>query len=326
MQQPCWLFAPSLMIIFYSRARSTFTSKKISMSVILITGTSTGIGYSTAITLAQKKHSVYATMRNPAQSPKLKQFAEANGLPIEIVAMDVLSTESVDKAVKFVLEQEGHIDVLINNAGIHTWGAVEEISMETFEAEMNTNYFGSLRCIKAVVPSMRKRRSGLIINNTSIAGEVFSNFHGCYCPTKAATEALSESLYQELFPFNIRISVVQPAFIETPIFNKSNQIDANTNYPNVKRFLSMFAATLEYHFSPQVVADIVADIVEGRNTAFRTTAGDYAGGFVNYRKSLSDEGWIESVGVSDDDWISNMEQMGLGVGKYMKAEGMPAFA
>jgi NAD(P)-dependent dehydrogenase (short-subunit alcohol dehydrogenase family) len=295
------------------------------MSVILITGASSGIGYSTAVTLAQNGHTVYATMRNPASSPHLTELAKSDGLVVHIVGMDVLSSGSVEKAFNMVLEKEGHVDVLINNAGIHSWGAVEELSIESFQAAMDTNYFGTLRCIKKILPLMRERRSGLIINNTSIAGEVYSNFHGTYCTTKAAVEALSETLYQELVPFNVRVAVVQPAFIETPIFNKSNVVAANTNYPNIKRFLSMFAASLEYHCSPQVVANIILEIVDGRNAAFRTTAGDYAKGFIQFRQSLSDEDWINSVAVSDEAWMSNMETMGLGVSKYMKADGLPVF-
>ena len=119
------------------------------------------------------------------------------------------------------MKKEGKIDVLINNAGISDFGAVEELPMDSFNNDMNTNYFGTVRCIKAVLPSMRKRKSGLIINVSTVAGKLFSNFHSTYCASKAAVEAFSESLAQEVLPFNIKVVVVQPAFIETPIFNKA---------------------------------------------------------------------------------------------------------
>lgn len=283
------------------------------MPVILITGSSTGIGYTTAETLARNGHTVYASMRNPQRTPQLQQLADANNLPIKIIKLDVLSDSSVQNAITQVLSKEKNIDILINNAGIHSWGAVEELPIEAFKTEMDTNYFGTLRCIKAVLPSMRERKAGCIINISSIAGKVFSNFHGAYCPTKAAMEALSETLAQELKPFNIQVAVVEPAFIETPIFNKINPIPSNTHYPNTRRFTSMFAAALEYHGSPYAVAEVVNDIIAGKRTGFRHTMGPYAEGFINFRTSLTDEDWINSVAVDDETWIAGMEQMGLQV-------------
>ena len=295
------------------------------MPVIVITGCSTGIGYAAAETLARNGHTVYATMRNPERSPQLKQFAAENHLPIHISPLDVLDDQSVQSSINMILSKEGQIDVLVNNAGIHSWGAVEELPLDSFKLEMDTNYFGTLRCIKAVLPSMRKRKAGCIINNTSIAGKLYSNFHGTYCPSKAAVEALSETLAQELMPFNIRVALVEPAFIETPIFQKTNEIHTNTHYPNIKRFLSMFAASLENHESPYLVADLINDIVTGKRTNFRNAAGLYAEGFLNFRSSMSDENWISGVSESDDAWANGMEQMGLKVKKYMQAEGLPEF-
>jgi len=113
---------------------------------------------------------------------------------------------------------EKQIDALVNNAGVGSWGALEELSMEFFRTDMETNYFGTVRCIKAVTPSMRKRRSGTIINVTSVAGKLYSNFHAPYCSSKATTEAMSEALSQELIPYNVRVALVEPGIIETPIF------------------------------------------------------------------------------------------------------------
>lgn len=296
------------------------------MSVILITGSSTGIGYATAETLAQNGHTVYATMRNPQRSPQLQQRADVNHLPISILTMDVLDDQSVQNAIDSVLSKEKHIDVLLNNAGVASWGAVEELPMESFKADMETNYFGTLRCIKAVLPSMRERKAGSIINISTVAGKVFSYFHGTYCASKAAVEALSESLAQELVPYNIRVTLVQPAFIETPIFSKINKIPSETHYPNIKRYFSLFAAALENHESANKVADIINDIVAGRRNDFRIPVGLYAEGFLNFRASLRDEDWINSVSASDEAWITGMEQMGLQVRKYMQAEDLPKFS
>ena len=292
------------------------------MPVILITGCSTGIGYAAAETLARNGHTVYATMRNPKRSSQLQQLADDNHLPIIISPLDVTDDQSVQSTINDVLSKEGYIDVLVNNAGIASWGAVEELPMEEFKADMETNFFGTLRCIKAVLPSMRERKRGSIINVTSVAGKVYSNFHGAYAASKAAVEAMSESLAQEVKPFNIQVAMVEPGIIETPIFNKVNA-NANTNYPNIKRFLSIFAASLEFHTPPSAVAEVINDIVSGNSTTLRNPAGPDASGLLQWRASTSDEDWANSGALNDDEWANNMEQMGLGVKKYLQADGLP---
>ena len=295
------------------------------MPVILITGSSTGLGLATAEKLARNGHTVYATMRNPMRSPQLQQLADKDHLPITILPMDVLDDKSVQTAFSSILSKEGYIDVLVNNAGIASWGAVEELSFEFLKTDMDTNYLGTVRCIKAVLPSMRERKAGCIINMSSVSGKVYGNFHSSYNASKAAVEAFSESLAQELVPFNVRVAVIQPAFIETPIFNKINETLSDTRYKNTKRFLSMFAASLENHESATKVADVINDIVSGKRNSFRNPVGLYAEGFLNFRASMSDEDWINSVALSDDDWINGMEQMGLKVRKYMEADCLPKF-
>src|SRR6476646_9492717 len=128
--------------------------KPINMPVILITGCSTGIGYAAAETLARNGHTVYATMRSPQRSPQLKQLADQEKFSLTVLPMDVTDDRSVKDTFGIVMSKEGHLDVLVNNAGIHSWGAVEELPMELFKAAMDTNYFGTLRCIKEVLPSM----------------------------------------------------------------------------------------------------------------------------------------------------------------------------
>lgn len=293
------------------------------MAVILITGCSTGIGFATAETLARNGHRVYATMRNPQGSPQLQHLAKDNNLPVTVLSMDVLNDQSVMDAVNDVLSKEDQIDVLVNNAGVGTMGAVEEMGIALFKADMDTNYFGTLRCIKAVLPGMRERRDGKIINVTSIAGKVYSNFFGSYCASKAATEALSESLAQELKPFNIQVAIVEPGVIETPIFKKVNQVPADTHYPNIKRFYSIFSASLEFHTPPSAVAEVINNIVSGKSTVLRNTAGPDAAGLLQWRASTPDEEWVSSGGISNEDWVNAMEQMGLGVRKYVEADGLP---
>ena len=168
------------------------------MATVLITGSSTGLGLATAVALARAGHDVYATMRNPARSPELQTIARKESLPISILRLDVDRDESVMQAVRQVLAERGHVDVLVNNAGILAFGAVEDLPLDVFRQAMETNYFGALRCIQAVLPSMRERRSGCIVNVTSIGGRITMGAHGCYTATKFALEALSEALAQEV--------------------------------------------------------------------------------------------------------------------------------
>ena len=288
------------------------------MSVVLITGSSSGIGHATAICLAKKGHKVYATMRDPSKAP-LPYIIDGELLPIDVVQMDVNDDASVEKAIKQVLDKEGWIDVLVNNAGISALGAIEELPLESFKNDMETNYFGTIRCIQAVLPSMRQRKKGTIINISSVAGKVYSNFHGTYAPTKAAVEALSECLAQEVVPHGIRVALVEPGVTETPIFSKAYQLPEKTNYPNIKRFLSIFAASLENHTQPDVVAKVILDIIEGRSTAFRNPAGPDAIPLLEWRASQKDEDWIASTSIDDETWTSAMEEgMNLRVRSYMK--------
>lgn len=296
------------------------------MPVILIIGTSTGIGRAAAELLARHNHTVYATMRSPERFPDLKQLAESENLPLTVLSLDVNNDGSLQSAIEKILSKEKQIDVLINNAGVGAFGPVEELSMETIARDMETNYFGTVRCIKAVLPAMRQRKSGCIINVTSIAGKLYSNFHSCYCASKAAVEAFSESLAQEMKPFNVRIAMVEPGVIETPIFGKANEmVRSKTSYPNMKRFMSMFAASLENHVPPSVVAEVVLDIVEGRSTTLRNPAGPDALPLLEWRASTPDEDYINSVMVDDETWINIMEERGLPVRNYMEAETVHQF-
>src|SRR5579884_1508299 len=140
------------------------------MQSVLITGTSKGIGYETALAFGRAGYRVHATMRNPPASPALAETAGREKLAITVSAMDVDIDESVETAIAATQAQHGAVDVLVNNAGIESFGSVEELAIEDFRAVMETNYFGALRCIKAVVRQMRERRSGTIISISSVAG------------------------------------------------------------------------------------------------------------------------------------------------------------
>src|SRR6202789_1736908 len=214
------------------------------MSSVLITGCSKGIGLETALAFARAGHQVHATMRNPSQSPALADTAAREKLPITISTMDVDSDESVSNAIA-AIQKNGPIDVLVNNAGIEGVGPVEELPLAKFRAIMETNYFGTLRCIQAVVPEMRERKSGCIVNVSSVSERIATSPLAPHTASKFALEALSEALAQGMKTFNVRVAVVEPGIIETPMSRGMGESLDPSPYSQQRRFAHLFAAVLK---------------------------------------------------------------------------------
>jgi NAD(P)-dependent dehydrogenase (short-subunit alcohol dehydrogenase family) len=267
---------------------------------VLITGTSKGIGLETALAFARAGHTVYATMRNPARSQELAQIAASEKLPIQISAMDVDSDSSVTSAIGAILATHGPVDILVNNAGIERGGSVEELSFSDFRDCMETNYFGTLRCIQALVPHMRQRRSGCIINITSIAGRLASSPLTPYMASKWAAEALSEALAGELKPFNIRVAIVEPGIIDTAMARRISEPEGSSAYPHSARFAAMFTDSLQTPVSPTLVAQIILQIAESGSEQLRYLVGPDAAPFIQWRRSMSDEEWRD-LNASDNE-------------------------
>jgi NAD(P)-dependent dehydrogenase (short-subunit alcohol dehydrogenase family) len=279
------------------------------MAVALVTGTSTGIGLSTALALGRAGHTVYATMRTPERTPQLADTATAEGLAITVLKMDVDSDASVDVAFESVWSEQDHLDALVNNAGIGSIGPVEEAPMEVFRQAMETNYFGALRCIKAVLPRMRERRSGCIINVSSVAGRVPVAPQGPYAASKFALEALSEILAQEVKGFNIRVAIVEPGIIATPILEKRPDVPVDSQYPHERRLRAMFLAALANPTSAEVVANQIREIVGGDSWKLRYPVGPDARPLISMRRLTPDEEWIERYGEPDDEvWCRRMQE------------------
>jgi NAD(P)-dependent dehydrogenase (short-subunit alcohol dehydrogenase family) len=273
------------------------------MAIALVTGTSSGIGLATAVALARGGHTVIATMRNPASAGELQKIAAAEKLPVTVAALNVDDDASVESAFGKVLAQHGRLDVLVNNAGIGGGGSVEECSTARFREVMETNFFGALRCIKAVVPGMRQRRHGCIVNVTSIAGRMALAPAAAYSASKFALEALSECLAQEMKAFNVRVAVVEPGVIATPIFSKAAPIPADSPYPHARRQRALFAQSLTKPTSPYVVGDKIREIVDGDSWQLRYPVGPDAAPFLQWRASKTDEEVISIGAASDADYI-----------------------
>jgi NAD(P)-dependent dehydrogenase (short-subunit alcohol dehydrogenase family) len=283
------------------------------MATVLITGTSKGIGLATALTLARAGHTVYATMRSPARSPELAQQAAKEKLPIHISALDVDSDESVASGIAAIYAAAGNIDVLVNNAGIERNGSTEELTMDDIRAVMETNYFGAVRCAKAVIPHMRQRRAGCIVNVTSVAGRVSTSPLGAYAASKFALEALSESLAQEMKGFNVRVAIVEPGVIDTPMARGIELPAAAPLYPQQRRMAAYFTAALKYPTPPSLVAEKILEIIEtGPEESgywkLRHPVGPGAEPLLESRSATSDEDYIALHGADDDTWYAIMEQ------------------
>ena len=273
------------------------------MAIALVTGTSSGIGQATAVTLARGGHTVIATMRNPAASGELQKIMTAEKLPLTVTALNVDDDASVESAFGKVFAEHGRLDVLVNNAGIGGGGSIEESSTARFREVMETNFFGALRCIKAVVPEMRRQRRGCIINVTSIAGRMALAPAAAYSASKFALEALSECLAQEMKAFNVRVAVVESGVIATPIFSKAAPVPDDSPYPHQRRQRTLFAQSLTKPTSPYVVGDKIREIVDSDSWQLRYPVGPDAAPFLQWRASKTDEEVISIGAASDADYV-----------------------
>ncbi len=278
------------------------------MSTALVTGTSSGIGLATAVSLARAGHVVAATMRNLDRAGDLRKIAAEEQLSVDIEALDVDDDASVRGAFAAIAARHGPIDILVNNAGIPGGGAIEETPVESFREVMETNYFGALRCIKEVVPGMRKRKRGTIVNVTSVAGRNASAPLASYAASKWALEALSECLAQEMRAFNVRVAIVEPGVIATSIFGKGRAQPPDSPYPQGRRLGALFAAALANPTPPSLVGDLIRDIVNGDSWQLRYPAGPDASPMLKGRAMKSDEQVIDEASSSDEAFLARIKR------------------
>ena len=221
--------------------------------------------------------------------------------------IDVDSDASVRDGIARIIRESGPIDVLVNNAGFAPIGSVEETPLGVFRAVMETNYFGVIRCIQAVVPGMRDRRSGCIINVSSISGRIAMAPMTPYQATKFALEGLSEGLAQELKPFNVRVAIVEPGIIDTPAARLIADYHSRSQYPHEQRFSALFTASLQTDRPASLVGDKMLEIAESGTWQLRHPVGPDAAPFLDYRKSFSDEEWIGWGALDDDAWYQRLK-------------------
>ncbi len=261
-------------------------AKQPAPKVIFITGTSSGFGYHTAKQLARDRHKVYASMRdtgtrNKVKKDELENFGKEGNLHVKVLECDVMDTASVDAAVKAVVDAEGRIDVLVNNAGYGIYGPLEAYDDAKARDAFDTNVYGYVRAIRAAMPHMRKQRSGLIINVSSVLGQLGLPVMGFYNATKFAVEGLSEALLGEGYLFGIKVSVVEPHLFNTNFAGPSAKMMAEPGetgeYEKAFRLLLEKQGNLINPKSgPEEVARKISWVVKQKNPPFRVPVGKNA--------------------------------------------------
>ena len=266
--------------------------KIIMEKVALVTGSSSGIGFETSLALARNGYHTFATMRNLGKDEKIKQIIEKEDLSIEIVELDVDDEESVNQAIKTISEKKDRIDVLVNNAGYGMWGTVEDVSLDEFKQQFETNFFSIIRLIQKVAPIMRKQGSGNIVNISSVAGRIGFPVSPAYISSKFALEGLSESLRFELMPFGINVIIIEPGVIKTNFFDSmklSEKSQQDSTYKEITdKVISGVKMMAEMGTHPKDVADVVIKTLGEEKPLPRYVIGNDAMMFLEAKKMKTD--------------------------------------
>ena len=266
--------------------------KTIMNKIALVTGSSSGIGFETSLALARNGFHTFATMRDLSKDEEIKQVIKKEDLSIEILELDVDSEESVNQAIKIIFEKKGRIDVLVNNAGYGMWGTVEDVSIDEFKEQFETNFFSIIRLIQKVAPIMRKQGSGNIVNISSVAGRIGFPVSPAYISSKFALEGLSESLRFELMPFGINVIIIEPGVIKTNFFDSmkmSEKSQQNSTYKEITdKVISGVKMMAEMGTHPKEVANVVIKTLGEEKPLPRYVIGNDAMMFLEAKKMKTD--------------------------------------
>ena len=281
--------------------------------VVVITGGNSGIGRSTAITLANAGYKVFATMRSLERGAKLREATRKLDLDITAIELDVSDDASVADGFRQILGSTDQIDVLINNAGIGSNAAIEDVNIQLDKEVFETNFWGPVRCIQAALPTMRAQRSGHIIQVSSIAGRIGLPAQPIYSASKWALEGLSENLAHDLSSFGVRVSIIEPGVTRTAILGKNNTVPDNDDFKEVyARMLDMYMEGIEANVKPEEVSETILSCLETPNGQLRWPVAWGAETMVNARHdgSVSDTEWTEIGSLVNDreKWVSSFKQ------------------
>lgn len=262
--------------------------------VTVVTGANSGIGRATALHLANAGHRVFGTVRALDRAAKLTAAAEAAGVHVELVELDIADDESVRDGFARILAAAGWVDHLVNNAGVGGNGVVEETTAERFLDVMNVDLCGATRCAQAVLPQMRARGSGTIVNVTSVAGRIGAIAQAPYVAAKWALEGISEQLAIEVAPFGIRVAIIEPGVTKSSIFGKNTDVKNDTGAygPQYDRMLQMYAAGYHHATDAHEVAEVIRHAIETDDPKLRYQVSWGGNELVHGRAAISDETWV----------------------------------
>src|ERR671930_224581 len=264
--------------------------------VAVVTGASTGIGFETSLALARNGFHTYATMRKleEGKSNQIMNIAKNENLPLQAIQLDVDNDKSVLDAINKILREKDRIDVVVNNAGYDLMGALEEASMDEIKAQFETNFFGAVRVMQSVIPTMRKQRGGIIVNITSLGGRISFPLNSPYHATKFALEGLSESIQYELEPFGIKIIVIEPGgvgsnFLKNLKWASKMSDPLNSPYRSIQNSMSEYFKQWAQNLThPSEVAKVILQAVKTDNPDFRYVVGKDAAMALESRRNMSD--------------------------------------
>jgi NAD(P)-dependent dehydrogenase (short-subunit alcohol dehydrogenase family) len=290
-----------------SRSRLTSTdnrrlqySPKYSNKVAVVTGSSTGIGFETALLLARSGFHTYATMRDLKKSKNISEIANTDNLPLKVLQLDVTDDNSVKGAIGGIIGESNRIDLLVNNAGYGLFSPLEDVTLDQVREQFETNFFGAIRVMHEVMPTMRRQRNGTIVNVSSLVGRVGLPLSSAYVATKFALEGLSESARYELNEFGINIILIEPGVIKTNFLENLKTADPTVKSESpyadlVDRTTKEFGKMMSSTSSPKIVAEAVLRAISSEDPEFRYVVGDDAESIMKIRKNSSDkefENWV----------------------------------
>ena len=252
-------------------------------------------------------------MRSLERGEKLRELAQELNLEIKEVELDVSDADSVNQGINEILDQTDQIDVLINNAGVGSNAVIEDVNIESDKSVFETNFWGVVRCIQAVLPTMRQQKCGHIIQVSSIAGRVGLPAQPIYSASKWAVEGLSENLAHDLSSFGIRVSIIEPGVTRTAILGKNNTVPQNSDFENVYgRMLDMYMQGIEANIRPEAVSETILQCLDSSNKQLRWPVAWGAETMINARHdgSVSDEEWVKigSLVNNREEWVSSFKQ------------------
>jgi NAD(P)-dependent dehydrogenase (short-subunit alcohol dehydrogenase family) len=260
--------------------------------VAIVTGSSSGIGYETSLSLAREGYFTYATMRDLEKADTIKKVAQDENLHLKVIELDVNNEDSAENAIKSIIDEKQRIDVLVNNAGCGIWGTVEDVSIEEFREQFETNFFSVVRMIQKVAPVMRKQGTGDIVNISSVAGRIGFPVSTAYISSKFAIEGLSESLRYELGPFGVNVIIIEPGVIKTNFFDSmkiAKKVDENDTYKEItEKVISGVKMMAEMGTPPKEVANVIINSIKQENPLPRYVVGNDAAMFLEAKKMKTD--------------------------------------